>query len=246
MNSQGQFFNGAVMQRRTEAPDSLDYFPTPPWATRAFLKEFLLPRFIHEPEHVSVSEPACGEGHMAHVLREFFPTVHASDVWPYGHGAVADFLSEDTPEVDWIITNPPFNRAAEFAERAMAGARPRARIGCALLLRLNWLQALERQELFRARPFYWLVIHHDRVPMHKGRWEPAGTTMTPYAWVIWTRAYLDKCRAQWAEKPPARLNLPTGKVGFIAHGARERHMLQADIERFGHKAALPLMEGAAT
>ena len=25
----------AVMARRAEAPDSLDFFPTPPWATRA-------------------------------------------------------------------------------------------------------------------------------------------------------------------------------------------------------------------
>lgn len=32
----------AVMQRRVEAPDSLDFFPTPPWATRALCEHVLI------------------------------------------------------------------------------------------------------------------------------------------------------------------------------------------------------------
>jgi len=35
----GQNISTAVMQRRHEAPDSLDYFPTPPW-----LKGGLIPQ----------------------------------------------------------------------------------------------------------------------------------------------------------------------------------------------------------
>jgi hypothetical protein len=32
---------GAVMAQRREPPDALDYFPTPPWATRALFEHVL-------------------------------------------------------------------------------------------------------------------------------------------------------------------------------------------------------------
>ena len=39
----GQNVSTAVMQRRIEPHDSLDFFPTPPWATRALVKLGLKP-----------------------------------------------------------------------------------------------------------------------------------------------------------------------------------------------------------
>ena len=62
----------SVMARRHEALDSLDYFPTPPWATRALFE------IIGEDGRDLVCwEPACGQGHMADVLREYFGAVIA-------------------------------------------------------------------------------------------------------------------------------------------------------------------------
>jgi hypothetical protein len=60
---------GAVMAQRREPPDALDYFPTPPWATRA-LFEHVLPALGIDGVG-TVWEPACGEGHMAAVIGEF-------------------------------------------------------------------------------------------------------------------------------------------------------------------------------
>ena len=57
------------MARRREPPDALDYFPTPPWATRALFRR-VLPALGGETI-ASVWEPACGEGHMAEVVTEF-------------------------------------------------------------------------------------------------------------------------------------------------------------------------------
>ena len=37
----------AVMSQRHEDQDSLDYFPTPPWATRALFEHILKPNFIY-------------------------------------------------------------------------------------------------------------------------------------------------------------------------------------------------------
>jgi hypothetical protein len=55
------------MQQRSEPHDSLDDFPTPPWATRA-LCEWL--RDFHEEQMhtMNVREPAANRGHMVKVL----------------------------------------------------------------------------------------------------------------------------------------------------------------------------------
>src|SRR4051794_6707900 len=99
----------AVQAQRREPPDSLDFFPTPPWATRALLQRVLqCSRVLYR--HESAWEPACGEGHMAEVLKEYFGSVTASDVFDYGQGKgqVYDFLDPELVEYrhDWIITNP--------------------------------------------------------------------------------------------------------------------------------------------
>src|SRR5690242_18268682 len=109
----------AVMAQRFEALDSLDDFPTPPWATRALCEKLIAAG--HDLAHMSVWEPACGRGHMARPLTEYFGTVRASDIHPYGQGAVYDFLKDDLAdptggrEIDAIITNaflpePPLTR----------------------------------------------------------------------------------------------------------------------------------------
>ena len=56
----------AVMAQRTEAKDSLDDFPTPPWATRALIEHVV--GAGGELRQQSCLEPACGAGHMVKVL----------------------------------------------------------------------------------------------------------------------------------------------------------------------------------
>lgn len=64
----------AVMAQRREPANSLDYFPTPPWATRA-LCEFLDLAVPLAPQRCW--EPACGEGHMVRPLLECFRLVYS-------------------------------------------------------------------------------------------------------------------------------------------------------------------------
>jgi hypothetical protein len=52
----------------------------------------------HDLARMSVWESACGRGHMARPLTEYFGKVYASDIHPYGHGAVYDFLNEEFPD----------------------------------------------------------------------------------------------------------------------------------------------------
>ena len=81
--------SNAVMATRKEPPDSLDYFPTRPWATRA-LCEWL--REVSPATMRFVWEPACGEGWMSRPLAEYFGLVFSSDVHPYGFWGDARFF----------------------------------------------------------------------------------------------------------------------------------------------------------
>jgi hypothetical protein len=79
------------MSSRLQSCDGLDFSPTPPWVTRALI-ECVMP-VLGVREFHTVWEPACGEGHMAEVLREFFAEVTATDIFDYGYGdALHDFL----------------------------------------------------------------------------------------------------------------------------------------------------------
>jgi hypothetical protein len=181
----------AVMARRVEPADSLDYFPTPPWATRAFC-EHVLPAVWRWPDQFAgtACDPACGEGHMAAVLGEYFDNVAASDIYDYGYGRQADFLHPDWPRLSgiadpaWIITNPPFNRAAEFIDLALS----RAKRGVAILARTTLQEGEERYDtLFKHRPPQLVAQFVERCSMVKGRWAINARSATAYQWFVWLR-----------------------------------------------------------
>src|SRR5215212_2723313 len=106
------------MAQRLDGKESLDDFPTPPWATRALIEHVIGPQRL---ERFSCLEPACGVGHMSKVLAEYFGEVRSSDVHSYGYGEVRDYLiyPYETNAVDWVITNPPFKLAEQFALRSL-------------------------------------------------------------------------------------------------------------------------------
>ncbi len=190
----------AVMAQRVEAKDSRDDFPTPPWATRALIEHVIAPRFEGLQTQTCL-EPACGAGHMDKVLREYFGNTEASDIFDYGYGKVADFLSAPyaVNSVDWVITNPPFNAAEQFVERA----RQVARRGVAILARTVFIESVGRFErLFKPTPPACFAQFVERVPMVKGRLDRKASTATGYAWFIWTEEHTSDPELVWI--PPCR------------------------------------------
>lgn len=214
--------NGArtIMASRAEPDDSLDYFPTPPFATRA-LCEVILPRYC-VTRSSAAWEPACGEGHMAEALSEYFREVVATDIHDYGYGDVADFLNPHTHCFpDWIITNPPFNDKAEaFVLRAIEVAA----VGVAMFLRLQWLETVGRYErIFKPHPPALIAQFSERVPLCKGRWDPDGSTATAYLWIVWNRSHRGPTEFAWI--PPGqreRLTRPDDRDRFTAHPVARR------------------------
>lgn len=196
---------GAVMASRREPPDSLDYFPTVPWATRA-----LFERVFTDFRGGHVHEPACGEGHMARVLGDYFDRVTAEDVFPYGFGGVRDWLDvsidpyRDRP--DWIATNPPFIVAERFVHLALQ----RARKGVAIFARSAFAEGQGRyRDLWSTKPPSLVAIFSERVPLVKGRVDSNASTATSYAWFVWLHQskepgtllhWIPPCRAE-LERP---------------------------------------------
>lgn len=191
----------AVMAQRTEAFDSLDDFPTPPWATRALL-EHVFKEDKKSLFRLSCLEPACGAGHMAKVLAEYFGVVTSFDVHDYGFGQQRDYLKcpYAIGSWDWVITNPPFRLAEEFVLRSLEVAQE----GVAILARTVFIESVGRYEnLFRSQPPTTYAQFTERVPMVKGRLDKKATTATSYCWLVWRKsAILGSPELIWI--PPCR------------------------------------------
>lgn len=219
----------AVMAQRRSPPKSLDFFPTPPWATRALVEHVLDRRYRRQVFHKVAWDPAAGEGHMAETLKEYFGTTLASDVFDYGRGyPVVDFLDpavEVQKNVDFVITNPPFNTATQFATKALkAGVE-----GVFLLLRTAWLESDGRyQEIFAKRPPTVIAQFVERVPMVAGRYDPKASSATAYAWFGWIPA------------------IPYGHTEFMwIPPCKDRLVRAEDIRRWCAPADAPLFDGAS-
>lgn len=221
----------------------LEFFPTPVWAARAggqLINEIDPPG---PTRRWDAWEPACGAGHMAYGLRDYFRTVRCTDI--HDHGGehlhfVADFLdpAADMYEpVDWIITNPPFAKAAEFVD---AGLR-RAQRGVAILARTTFLSAASRFSMFFAEShrLHAFAPFFERPAMTLGRWDPKASTATDYAWFVWMKP---GAAADMSYLTRRYLSLHA-EIWPIAPGTRAKLTRPEDARLFGAKGPAPLFWG---
>lgn len=117
-----------------------DFYPTPVECTVALLKR--CPEFTNG----LVWEPACGDGALSKVLEQHGAKVISTDLHDRGYGmAGINFLGFPAfPGTTSVVTNPPFNLAAEFIRHAAT-----MRVPFAMLLKATYWQAASRLSLFR-------------------------------------------------------------------------------------------------
>lgn len=224
----------AVMAQRFEPSESLDDFPTPPWASRALVEHVIGTEDV-KPLHCL--EPACGRGHMAAALGEYFAEVSASDVAMYGYASTKDFLDySDEERFDWIITNPPFKLAEEFVLKAL----PMSRVGVAILVRTVFIESVGRLDrIFSKHPPTYFAQFAERVPMVKGRVDRKASTATGYAWIVWKKPLAQHTELVWI--PPCRKRLERD-ADYTAEFLRRDIRLQRPM-RLSEKAQGDLFGG---
>ena len=157
----------AVMSQRNPNMDTFDNFPTPPWATRAFVESQLLG--ANDLATSTCLEPACGQGYMSETLKEYFGAVSSFDILDYGYKDMEkkDFLHSGLHDnsFDWVITNPPFKIAEDFIFESLRVAR----VGVAMLVRTVFIESVGRYDrLFSQTPPTYFAQYVERVAMVKG------------------------------------------------------------------------------
>ena len=174
--------DGSLVERRPH-----DYYPTPAWVTRAILPH-LVSRLVTSTD---VLDPCCGDGA---ILREVGRAVGRGRVLgieiEIARAEVAasactdipstvDALTFDWPQVDLVLTNPPFSLAMEFVERALVMQRRHSGT-TAMLLRLAFLESQGRAAFHRANPSDVYVL--PKRPSFTG---DGKSDSSAYAWFVW-------------------------------------------------------------
>lgn len=120
-----------------------DYYATDPKAAELLLQ--------HETFEGAIWEPACGEKHLSRVFEQYGFTVRSSDLVQRCDCEQLDFLSMEACPFDGnIITNPPFRYAVEFVRKSIRLIPDGKKV--AMFLRIQFLEGIERRELFRITP----------------------------------------------------------------------------------------------
>lgn len=147
----------------------LDYYPTPPNVTRA-LMDFL------QLEPMVIWECACGDLSMSKVLESYGHTVISTDI-----EKGVDFLTS-TRVSDAIITNPPFNKSADFIQKAVNEVDI-----VAMLLKSQYWHAKKRYDLFMSNPPTYvlpLTWRPDFLWQERKDGERSAPTME-VCWTVW-------------------------------------------------------------
>jgi hypothetical protein len=156
-----------------------DLYETPGWVTESLLP--FIPKRIRR-----VLEPAAGKGAIVKVLQANFYGVLATDLNEFIDGKIcaADFLDESYPISSWpeaIITNPPYNKASEFARKSVRIMMKRKGF-VALLLAENFDCAKGREDIFGGCPYYSTKI----VLTRRIKWFDGGSSPSSnHAWFLW-------------------------------------------------------------
>ena len=108
----------------------------------------------------------------------------------YGIGRV-NFLME-TQRHDNIITNPPYKNALAFAKHAVDLAHEKV----ALLLKLSFLEGIERKAFFKKHPPATVYVFSQRQSLMKNG-EPYVGGMMALAWFVWDKDRLKTTEVKW-------------------------------------------------
>ena len=193
--------------------DGQQYYPTPRWATRAFIKQFggLL--------QGNIWEPACGGGDISEELLKLEGVkVTSTDLYPKGYGnpSPIDFLAYDlnknAPRI--IITNPPYSQSTQFMSHALQLLAKNKEYLLALFLPIGALGGQARYNaVYKTHPPTHIHQFSERVTLYPAGADPEtskGSGTLEHAWFVWTNIPNDIPVLTWS---------PPGAKDILSRGA---------------------------
>lgn len=165
--------------------ESHDYYATEPVCAAELLQVV---------NATNIWECACGEGHLAKVFDICGVLSKATDLIDrgYGQGGV-DFLRCREKHDGWIVTNPPYKYAVEFAEHALSLAP-----NVAMFLKLTFLEGQKRKKFFEHHPPKYIYVYSSRRKCAmNGEFDDLGSSAACYAWFIWEADFKGDSIVRW-------------------------------------------------
>jgi hypothetical protein len=158
----------------------------------------------------AIHDPACGIGRIAEAARHAGYTTYATDLVDRGyahfHGC-ADFLQCDRPHANNIVTNPPFNRVAQFVKHALILTNGAGKVAVIMLVRrLNAAHWLANTPLARV---YLLSPRPSMPPGHvilAG--EKPGGGRQDFCWLVFAHRHSGPPELRWLHRDDIRGNTP--------------------------------------
>lgn len=170
-----------------------DFYATHPQAVRLFLDK--LNKDNIKLTH-TILEPACGEGHMAEVFKEYGYDVVAVDLIDRGYGTTGDFLKNNLAITCDTFTNPPFKLAEEFAYKGLENIENGLKFG--LFVKIQFLESKSRKKLFKEYPPKYIYVYSERQQCSmNGDFENLKAKTQCYCWVIWEKGYKGETITRW-------------------------------------------------
>jgi len=173
---------------------ALEFYPTPPEATRALLSV--------ETFDGPIWEPACGDGAIARELKAAGYDVTSTDLVDRGFGEAGhDFLKSEQPLAKHIVTNPPYGTHGlgdAFVRRALIHAQ-KTRGTVAMLLNLRSLANPDRHKKFTKTPPAAIYFLDELTcwPEGKPTSKTARIARQQYYWCVWKPGHAGAPRCWW-------------------------------------------------
>lgn len=171
-----------------------DYYATDPIAAEWLLK-------IEEiPKDKPIWECAAGEKHLSKVFEEHGYKVRSSDLIVRTEDVEQlDFLTSNETWNGTIITNPPYNQAVNFIQKAMESITEGNKV--IMFLKVQFLEGKSRKKLFEKYPPKIVWVSSSRITCAKnGDFEymkANGGSAVAYAFYVWQKGYKGDTILKW-------------------------------------------------
>ena len=169
------------------------------YATQPLAAELLL-QIEDIDKKKAIWECAAGQKHLSNVFEKYGYKVRSSDIVVRTEGIEQlDFLNQNEKWDGTIITNPPYNQAVKFVEKAMETVSDGNKV--IMFLKVQFLEGKSRKKLFEKYPPKTVWVSSSRIMCAKnGNFEEmvaGGGSAVAYAFYVWEKGYKGNTTLKW-------------------------------------------------